>query len=236
MSRKSNLSRLNGILWILVGFFFIADAFLLVGKNLREDTKAGRVSVQIMSELEEKADFPEVLPQPEEQNEQNKQNEISRLENKYKDVEYVVFPDIEMPIVEVNGFEYIGKLDLPTLNLTLPVQSDWDNRKLQNSPCRYAGSVYQNNMVLSAHNYSSHFGKLDSMQPGDAAIFYDNNGNIFEFCLTEIEMLNGTDIEKMIDAQNWDLTLFTCTVGGLNRITARFRLVNSTPADKSILG
>ena len=86
MSRKSNLSRLNGILWILVGFFFIADAFLLVGKNLREDTKAGRVSVQIMSELEEKADFPEVLPQPEEKNEQNKQNEISRLENKYKDV------------------------------------------------------------------------------------------------------------------------------------------------------
>lgn len=230
MSRKSNLSRLNGILWILVGIFFIADAFLLVGKNLREDTKAGRVSVQIMSELEEKADFPEVLPLPEEQ------NEIARLENKYKDIEYVVFPDIEMPIVEVNGFEYIGKLDLPTLNLTLPVQSDWDNRKLQNSPCRYAGSVYRNNMVLSAHNYSSHFGKLESMQPGDAAVFYDNNGNVFEYCLTEIETLNGTDIEKMIDAENWDLTLFTCTISGLDRITARFRLVNSIPADKSILG
>ena len=47
-----------------------------------------------------------------------------------------------MPETELDGEQYIGVLELPTLSLTLPVQSQWSYPALKVSPCRYAGSAY----------------------------------------------------------------------------------------------
>ena len=41
------------------------------------------------------------------------------------------------------------------------------------------------------------------------------------------ETLNPTDIEGM-ESGNWDLTLFTCTVGGQSRVTIRFELLQDS--------
>ena len=48
-------------------------------------------------------------------------------------------------------------------------------------------------------------------------------GNVFIYKMVERETLNPTDIEEMKDG-DWDLTLFTCTVGGKTRVTIRFKL------------
>ena len=39
--------------------------------------------------------------------------------------------------------------------------------------------------------------------------------------MVERETLNPTDVAGM-EAGDWDLTLFTCTVGGQSRVTVRF--------------
>ena len=50
--------------------------------------------------------------------------------------------------------------------------------------------------------------------------FTDAVGNVFLYTVAELETLGKTDVEEM-QAGDWDLTLFTCTYGGKNRVTVR---------------
>ena len=133
---------------------------------------------------------------------------------------YLADPDMPMPTVEVDGNAYIGTLAVPSLGLSLPVMSDWSYPQLRLAPCRYKGSAYRDDMILAAHNYDSHFGRLGQLQAGDAVTFTDVDGNLFTYAVSQLEELPGTAIEQM-DAGDWDLTLFTCTLGGRSRVTVR---------------
>lgn len=125
-----------------------------------------------------------------------------------------------MPETELDGERYIGVLELPSLSLTLPVQSQWSYPALKVSPCRYAGSAYQGDLVVAGHNYRSHFGKLANLSPGDPVTFTDMEGSTFSYTVMELETLPADAVEEMTSG-DWDLTLFTCTLDGQSRITVR---------------
>ena len=65
-----------------------------------------------------------------------------------------------------------------------------------------------------------HFGNLSQLNSGDEVIVTDMNGVSFYFEVSNIETLGAYDTEEM-ESGEWDLTLFTCTVGGANRVTIR---------------
>ena len=41
-----------------------------------------------------------------------------------------------MTAILVEGYEYVGFISLPTLELELPVMANWSEAKLKLSPCR----------------------------------------------------------------------------------------------------
>lgn len=129
----------------------------------------------------------------------------------------------EMPTQEVDGETYIGYLELPTLGQTLPVMSEWSYGKLKLAPCRYWGSVYDK-MVLLAHRYMRHFGRIRELEIGDPVQFVDVEGNIYRYEVVATEILEKPETERMITG-DWDLTLFTCTPSGVNRVTVRLKRV-----------
>lgn len=129
-------------------------------------------------------------------------------------------PNREMPVTEVDGNEYIGVLELPALELSLPVMSRWSYPRLKLAPCRYKGSAYRDDLILAAHNYPSHFGSLHKLAEGDEVAFTDAEGNLFLYQVAQVEELQATAVEEM-ESGDWDLTLFTCTVGGQARVTVR---------------
>lgn len=131
-----------------------------------------------------------------------------------------ISPDTPMPVEIVDGMAYVGVLRIPALNLELPVLNEWSYLGLRVAPCRYSGSAYSDNMVLAAHNYPAHFGKLGSLSYGDEVSFVDVGGNLFTYEVSSIEELGPYDVEDMIGS-SWDLTLFTCTLGGASRVTVR---------------
>ena len=57
----------------------------------------------------------------------------------------------------------------------------------------------------------------------------DVQGNQFFYEVADMEELPGTAVEDM-EAGEWDMTLFTCTLGGRSRVTLRCRLLSSVPA------
>lgn len=134
--------------------------------------------------------------------------------------DYVLFPEMEMPHVDIEGHAYIGVLSIPSLELDLPVMSDWDYDRLKLAPCRYSGSAYKNDLVIAAHNYARHFGQLSSLSYGDEISFTDVDGNVFRYAVLEMETLQPYAIDYMKD-YNPGLSLFTCTIGGEKRLTVR---------------
>ena len=189
------------IIW--TGLLLIAAALLLIFYNIYEGFMAGRLASQMAEQLEEFI-FTD-----------NEAKEGTEMQ------EYMWNPDMEMPVKIIDGREYVGVLCIPSLKLVLPVIGNWSDSNLKIAPCRYEGSAYQDNLIIAGHNYTAHFGRLGNMREGDTVIFTDMDGNVFTYKMSEWEILKSAVIEGM-EKGDWDLTLFTCTLGGKSRITIRF--------------
>lgn len=122
--------------------------------------------------------------------------------------------------VLVGDEPFCGRVLIEKLNLELPVFDRWSMTHLAEAPCRYSGSIADENLVIAAHNYRNHFGSLHRLQEGDAVVLVDNTGIRHHFTVMEKSTLDGTAVEDMVSG-NWDLTLFTCTKGGKQRVTIR---------------
>jgi len=132
--------------------------------------------------------------------------------------------DGEMPVIAVNGDEYVGVLEIPALGLSLPVMEGWSYQKLKTAPCRFSGSIYTDDIVIMAHNYSGHFGGISSLVPGDTVKFLDAEGTELSYTVVLLETVGANDVEEMIYSE-YDLTLFTCTYSGEARIALRCKAV-----------
>ena len=130
----------------------------------------------------------------------------------------------EMLTTQVNGYDCIGVLSIPVLELELPVLTDWSYEKLKIAPCHYFGSYYETDFVIAAHNYQSHFGRLSALQPKDLILFTDISGNVYCYEVVLLETLPADAPEEMITS-GFDLSLYTCTPGGSNRVTVRCHAV-----------
>ena len=62
-------------------------------------------------------------------------------------------PDPEMATIVVDGYDCIGILSIPVLELELPVFTDWSYEKLKIAPCHYYGSYTSSDFVIAGHNY-----------------------------------------------------------------------------------
>lgn len=126
--------------------------------------------------------------------------------------------EAEEPL-EIDGEQYLGILTIPALELELPVLSDLSSAKLQLGPCRYYGAI-DRNLVIAAHNYARHFGRLNELHAGDALYLTDVSGRRHSYRVSGVEILSATAIEEMLQS-GYELTLFTCTYGGAERVTVR---------------
>ena len=128
--------------------------------------------------------------------------------------------DLIMTEKIINGYAYIGYLSIPDLNLELPIMSGWDSRRLQISPCRFTGTLRGEDLVIMAHNYNSHFGRLSKLTEGAQIIFTDMDGNVWHYGVAAMDILPAEAVEEMT-AGEYDLTLFTCAPNRTQRITVR---------------
>lgn len=195
----------KGTVWINLGLLLVAAALFLAAYNASEARQAEQQSSAVITQL------AEALPSPTEASGQTADT-----------VPSAVLPESEkeMPVKTINGQDYIGVLTIPALELELPVISQWSYPRLKIAPCRYSGSVYRDDLIIAAHNYSTHFGRLRELRLGERIMFTDMEENTITYEVSCLETLMPTETEEMENG-DWDLTLFTCTLGGQSRVTVR---------------
>ena len=149
--------------------------------------------------------------------------DASDKEDKQNIPDYLLNPDMDMPeytLKSLGDVACIGILEIPALDLELPVISSWSYSSLRLAPYRYSGSAYKGDLVIAAHNYQSHFGGLRTLPEGSEVFFTDAVGNRFSYYVAVTEALTPWSVDDMTSGE-WPLTLFTCTLDSQNRVTVR---------------
>lgn len=183
-----------GVICVFLGVLCILSAIGLVAYNQWEDMNAKDVAQDFLEDVQSIIN--------EEQSEQPLPN------------------DTKMATVEVDGYDCIGILSVPVLDLELPVLTDWNYAKLKKAPCHYYGSYYEKDFVIAAHNYKAHFGRLSELQAGDVVVFTDVSGTAHYYEVVLLETLPKNATQEMITS-GFALSLYTCTPGGASRVTVR---------------
>ncbi|HWS43891.1 MAG TPA: sortase [Pseudoflavonifractor sp.] len=187
------------------GVLLILCAAALAGYNTWEDRAAGAASDRVLGQV--RAQIPSGVERPAVQ----AQGEGTAAAE-------------PLVAVKAGGRSYLGILEIPALDLTLPILSKWSYPNLKAAPCRYRGSAAGGDFIIAGHNYESHFGQLKTLETGAAVLFTDADGAVYAYEVSEVEVLDGSAVTEM-SAGDWDLTLFTCTVGGAQRVTVRCGLI-----------
>ena len=188
----------KGRIFLGLGLLFLMAALSLACWNMMEDFRAGKASQRVLEKMEASS-----VPDAED-----------------KETGILLDPESRIPVEELDGQTYMGILRIPSLDLNLPVNSRWSYPLLRQTPCRYSGSAEANDLVIMAHNYARHFGHLNRLSVGDEVTFTDVEGGQYVYQVEECEILEPEESEEMTSG-DWDLTLFTCTVGGQYRVAVR---------------
>ena len=202
-----------GICCIILGICCLIASVGLIAYNYWEEEHAQNSSQTILQDVRET-----ILINTRE--ESISEEGISEDGARDESVEIPVDVSLEMLTTQVYGYECIGILSVPVLELELPVLTDWSYAKLKIAPCHYFGSYYEKDFVIAAHNYPSHFGRLSELQPKDLILFTDISGTVYCYEVVLLETLPANATEEMITS-GFDLSLYTCTPGGANRVTVR---------------
>ncbi|MFR4250038.1 MAG: sortase [Christensenellales bacterium] len=197
-----------GIAIVTIGAVLIFSALLLFLHNRHEDIQAGREAESLLERIEAAMDTTEPP--------------------------YCTPLAPQMPTVMLDGYEYVGYIEIPALNLKLPVMSEWSYSRLKIAPCRQFGSSRTDDLVIAAHNYESHFGHLKDLSAGDIVVFTDMDHIANSYSVEKIETLKPNEVGA-VQYSGYDLVLYTCTKGGETRVTVFCNRISNVADPSSVL-
>lgn len=201
------MKRKFGILFIIIGILLILAALLLIGYNRYESQSASKASQSVLAVMQNTVEETTVSSAVEDVY-------VDHIDPYDQDAAEIA---AEMTEKEIDGEYYIGYLSIPILELELPVISEWSYPRLRIAPCRHFGSTKTDDLVIAAHNYESHFGKLKQLKAGDLLTFTDMNGEKILYEVQVVDVLQPTAVDAVKNS-DFDLVLYTCTYGGESRV------------------
>lgn len=214
--RKSKKMCRKGTVLIALGVLLLVGALALILYNRWDSDRAAAASEQIAKKLEGDIDAA-------------KESEEEAADTLGTETDPVTqSPYLSMPTATVDGYDYIGMLDIPSVGIHLPVMHDWDMDRLKISACRYSGSYYEDDLVICGHNYAKTFSPIRWVAIGAEVTFTNVDGTVIRYQVSNIETVQPTAVAQMVlndknsdSSASWDLTLFTCNMGGQTRCAVR---------------
>jgi sortase A len=191
----------TGIILMLAGGAAIIFSLIIIAENIRLDSQGKKNSENVLNILE---------------------SEISSYSEDENNITYTDGNGLKKSkTISVDNNYYSGIIDIPEIGIKLPVMSEWNYDNLNISPCLFYNDEKNNRKIIAGHNYSSHFGKLKQLKQGDYIIFTNAENKSVIYKVLQTEILGSTDTDKILGGDDWNLTLFTCSLSGYERVTVR---------------
>ena len=126
----------------------------------------------------------------------------------------------EMPVIEIDGTFAIFR----DYESHLMVLLNFNDRA---AAMEFKGYEFTDLIAIilrcCGHNYAKHFSPIRRVSIGSDVYFTNVNGEVIHYVVVNRETVQPTAVEEMIDntIAGWDLTLFTCNLGGQTRCAVR---------------
>lgn len=114
---------------------------------------------------------------------------------------------MEMPVLQLNGSDYVALLEVPAYDVQLPVRNNWKPASLGCGPHRFYGTVYDGSLIIGGSDQKNQFDFISHMQLGDQVMVTDMTGTQFGYRVSEIRRADSVPAELLMDGTG-DLTLF----------------------------
>jgi len=197
--------RLRGMLLLIAGLAMLLTAAGMLALQERQQDVAGQNAEVLLEKITE-------------------QIVVKKEEAIYDTAVEEAPPAGEMPKATWQGYDMIGILRMPSLNMELPILQDWSYELLELSPCRYSGSAEGRDLIILGHNYKKHFTPMKKLKVGEEVEFCDAQGTLYRYQVKKTEILKPAELDRLTGSE-YDLTLFTCTGGGYKRHVVRCDLL-----------
>lgn len=214
MLMEGRSKKKRGTFQITLGVLLLVAALGLIVYNRLESDDAYKSSMSILDKFYEQL--------AENQSEEGHWNQVIQdaldTPDGYEEEEEQVIP--EMPVIEIDGRNYLGTVEIPSLGIELPILADWDFKLLKIAPARYRGNYFGNDLVIAAHNYARHFSPIKRIEKNADVYLITATGDRIHYRVKMLENLNPSQGKEMVNG-DWDLTMFTCNTGGRTRCAVR---------------
>lgn len=194
----------RGVVLLALGLILVLCGLVVHLGQSQEDTAAGQMAAVLLQQLDNKALPTDTLT----------------------DEDVGVDTDPALPTKTYMGYTMIGSIFVPSVGIRLPILNEWNEDMLKVAPCRYGGSLSGGDMIIMGHNYKSHFNPLHKIVEGAEIRIENTVGKVFCYRVAKIEYLHRSQGEQL-PSEEYPLTVFTCTPGGLNRMVLRCEAVES---------
>lgn len=137
-----------------------------------------------------------------------------------------VIPQRVLP-TDIGGFEIIGKLEIPKINLSTYILGETNNESLDKSVTKLCGPNINEagNFCILGHNYnkSNMFGNLKKLEINDIIILTNIYGQEVQYIVYDIYKVYPDEIACLNQETygNRDVTLITCTMGAIKRLVIK---------------
>lgn len=127
----------------------------------------------------------------------------------------------------IEGFEVIGMLEIPKINLSTYILSETNTNSLKESVTKLCGPNINEvgNFCIIGHNYNktTMFGNLKKLEINDTAILTNMYGQKVEYVVYDIFKVYPKEVECLHQETYGDreLTLITCTTGAIKRLVVK---------------
>lgn len=221
---------------IFVGAALVLAACALMIYNKIDDNMAGRRSQQLLEQMMEQmfeeslilpennsTDFPQqASPSQKPAGQPNHSSENHDEDSMGADTDDAeVITDEDESSADVNtaskpkqapAYSTLGVLQIPAINLKLPIIDGWTDARGNIAPCSIAGSANfkPRRLIIAGHNLKSHFKSLIDLNVGDEVLFTGKDGVTYRYSVIEVGQCHRDNPEVVSSGEGWDITLVTC--------------------------
>ena len=117
--------------------------------------------------------------------------------------------DNTMPVLSVDGTDFVGVIEMPKYESSLVVCADWSN--LTKYPCQFNGSIYNKTMQIGATSQKGQYDFYREISVGDTVLFTDMQGNRYTYFVKNLSYEKHAD-NASLKSQDSALVLFVKNV------------------------
>ena len=130
------------------------------------------------------------------------------------------YRDTAMPVVGIDGVDYVALLEIPAFGVKAPVEDAWEGKMLTTAVGRFWGSAYDRSLVIGGPDYPGMFDFCDDIETGTGITVTDMTGAQYTYTVSKIDRAKHAETQWLRSA-DCDLTLFCHDVYSMEYIAVR---------------